>query len=100
MGAALEGGAYGATGCRNPRYPARVSEQREHLELNVDAVTASWLRRHCSRREGLADVAAAALRDLAMAEAVDNLTVFYDRQGEQWVEDSVRETETAVVDSS
>ncbi|MGI9000373.1 MAG: hypothetical protein ACR2GH_01765, partial [Pseudonocardia sp.] len=51
----------------------------ERVEIDVDAVTAAYLRRHCSRRGDLAGAASAALHHLAVTEAAEALASWYAR---------------------
>jgi hypothetical protein len=54
-----------------------MSEPVERLEVDVDATTAAYLRRHCIRRGDLAGAAAAALHDLAVRDAATSLARYH-----------------------
>jgi hypothetical protein len=54
-----------------------VAEPVEHLEVDVDATTAAYLRRRCIPRGDLAGAAAAALRELAVRDAATSLAAWY-----------------------
>jgi hypothetical protein len=72
-------------------YPQPVSER---IELELDPAVASYLRRRCVRRGDLAGAAAAALRELALRDAVAALGRWHDAHPD-YALDAVRDNEQA-----
>jgi hypothetical protein len=76
-------------------YPQSMSER---IELELDAAVATYLRQRCVRRGDLAEAAAAALRELALRDAVTALANWHHANPD-YAMDAVRENEQALAEA-
>lgn len=70
----------------------------ERIELELDPAVATYLRQRCVRRGDLAAAAAAALRELALRDAVSALASWH-RTHPDYALDAVRENEQALAET-
>lgn len=70
----------------------------ERIELELDPAVATYLRQRCLRRGDLASAAAAALRELALRDAVSALVRWHHAHPD-YALDAVRENEQALAEA-